>query len=365
VLRPWDQWTRTGEPKPGTEEVIAVLESVLKRNVKHPGACHHYIHATEASRTPQRAAACADLLGDIIAGASHIPHMPSHTYMRIGRYGDAVRANQRAWLADQHAAHGGAPGIYPPHNLHMLLSAAAWDGQSAVALQASRDLARNYPGAGSFYPLLILTRFGRWDEILDQPTSTNRFHTGVRFFARGLAHLAKQRSDSAQTSLDSLDAIVAVTGDSVRFRGHSQRALLGIARAILGGEMAASKGEHARGVELLRAALPFEDSLRYDEPEPWPLPLRHVLGAILLESGRHAEAEAAYNEDLRVHPNSGWVLLGLEQSLLAQGRRDEAAQVRERFERAWQRADVWIGGSRIAPRQGASATTAPATGRDD
>lgn len=239
MLRPWDQWTRTGDPKPGTEEVIAVLESVLARDIRHPGACHHYIHATEASRAPGRAAPCADLLGAIIPGASHIPHMPSHTYMRIGRYADAVRANQKAWHADQRAAYGGVPGIYPPHNLHMLLTSAAMDGQSAVAIQASRDLARGFP-VNAFYPMLALARFGRWEEALEiSRPQREGFHLGIYRFGRGLAHLAQARLDSARAELDSLRAVLAATPDSHRFRSHPQRSLLGIAHGILAGEIAA------------------------------------------------------------------------------------------------------------------------------
>lgn len=359
VLRPWDQWTRAGDPKPGTEEAVAVLESVLARDIRHPGACHHYIHATEASRDPGRAAACADHLGDVIPGASHIPHMPSHTYMRIGRYGDAVRANQRAWHADQRAAHGGAPGIYPPHNLHMLLSAASYDGQSAVANQAARDLARAFPENG-FFPVLVLARFGRWQELLELPPLTrNGFQRGLSHFGRGLAHLGLGQIDSAVAYRDSLQAIHATTGDSLRFRRHSQKAILGIARAILTAEVEAAAGRHEMAVAALRDALPLEDSLAYDEPEPWPIPLRHVLGAILLERGDAAEAMEAYLHDLRVHPDNGWALMGLAQSLERQGRAQEANEVRARFTRAWSRADVWLQGSRVPPRPPQSSAQSP------
>jgi tetratricopeptide (TPR) repeat protein len=352
VLSPWDHWTRAGDPKPGTAEVLRVLESVLARNMRHPGACHHYIHATEASRAPERAAACADLLGEIIPGASHIPHMPSHTYMRIGRYGDAVHANQKAWYADQQAEYGGAMSIYPSHNLHMLLTSAIMDGQSAVAMQAGRDLWRSYP-SHAFYPFVALTRFGRWTEVLELPMPvSNRFHIGVAHFGRGMGFLGTGHADSARVHLDSLEALLEATAATDRFRGHPQRSLLGIARAILGGELAASQGRHDDAIRMLRAALPLEDSLTYDEPEPWPIPVRHVLGAVLLEAGQAEEAEAVYREELAVHPNNGWSLLGLHQSLAAQGRAPAAGEARRRFEESWKRADVFIPGSRFAPRRG-------------
>ena len=350
VLRPWDQWTRTGDPQPGTDEVLAVLESVLARDLRHPGACHHYIHATEASRDAGRAARCADLLGDVIPGASHIPHMPSHTYMRIGRYADAVRANQRAWHADQRAEYGGAPGIYPPHNLHMMLLAASYDGQSAVAAQAARDLARQFPEHG-FYSVLVPVRFGRWEDILEmRPLTRNAFQRGMDHFARGMAHLGLGRPDSAAMHRDSLHQVVDSIAESARYRGHPQRSLLGIALAILDAECSAVEGRYDVAVATLRGALPLEDSLEYDEPEPWPIPIRHVLGGILLESGRPADAEAVYREDLQVHPDNGWSLFGLSQALSAQGREADAREVVRQFERTWVRADVWLGGSRMAPR---------------
>ncbi len=350
VLRPWDQWTRTGEPNPGTPEVISTLESVLTRNPRHPGACHHYIHATEASNAPQRAAACADLLGAIIPGASHIPHMPSHTYMRIGRYGDAVRANQDAVIADLRAAYGGVPGIYPPHNLNMLYASAAMDGQSGIAIQAARDLDRRYPTFGSHEPLM-LARFGRWDEILDAPPPTGGLlHATAGAFSRGLAHLAKGRARDAGLELSVLDALMAGVGDSAREVGHPARSLIGIPRAILSAEIAAKGGKFDDAVKVLEAAAVLEDSLNYDEPEPWPIPVRHHLGAILLEATRYADAEAVYRADLKDHPMNGWSLDGLARALRARGRVKDAEVAERELRDAWKRADVWLVGSRFAPR---------------
>ena len=346
VLRPWNYWTKGGEAQPGIDELLRTLESVLARNIAHPGACHLYIHTTEASLQPRRAEKCADLLMDGMPGASHMRHMPSHTYMRIGRYADGVRSNQLAWIADQQAAHGGATAIYPSHNLHMLLFAASYDGQSAVAWQAARDLGRISEPA-SFYEALVLARFGRWDDLLDLTEAPdNAFRRGLWLHARGLAQLRTGHADSARANLIGIDSALAAAGDSLRFRGHLQRDLLGIARAILAGEIAASEGRHDDAVGELRAALPLEDELEYDEPEPWILPVRHVLGAVLLEAGRAAEAEEVYRDELRDHRENGWSLYGLAEALRSQGRTDEASEVDARYERAWARADAWIWGSR-------------------
>lgn len=351
VLRPWDLWTRTGAPQPGAEEVVATLEGVLARDLGHPGACHLYIHAVEASLAPQRAEACADLLGARIPGASHIPHMPSHIYMRIGRYADAVVANRKAWHVDQQAAHGGPPGIYPSHNLHMMMTAAAFDGQSAVALQAARDLARDFP-ANAFYPAVMMVRFGRWREALELPPPadrTNALHHGIHTWARGYGFLGAGQPDSARAALASLDGIIARTDADARFRGHEQRVLLRIARAMLAAELALHDGDGVTARRTLEEALPLEDSLEYDEPEPWPIPLRHVLGAVLLETGDPVQAELVYRDALLDHPHNGWSLLGLQQALRAQNRLTEADRVAAQFAERWPRADVWLRGSRFAP----------------
>lgn len=347
VLRPWDHWTRDGRPQPGTEEVLQVLESVLGRDIGHPGACHLYIHAVEASPEPERAEPCAELLGDAIPGASHVPHMPSHIWMRIGRYGDGVRANQKAWHADQMAVLGRGVQIYPTHNLHMLLFAASFDGQSAVAWQAARDLARISP-ATSFYVPLVLARFGRWPDLLEVTAEPDAASTlkGLWHFARGLAWARTGEADSARAQLAVVDAERAAAGDSLQFRGHPQADLLGIARAILAGEIAAAAGDHETAIRELTAALPLEDGLEYDEPEPWIMPVRHVLGEILLEAGRPAEAERVYRDELADHRENGWSLHGLARALRAQGRDAEAREIETRFERAWARADAWIRGSR-------------------
>ena len=331
---------------PDVRRILPILEGVLARDIRHPGACHLYIHLVEASSEPGRGEACATHLGDAIA-VSHVRHMPSHIYMNIGRYGDAVRGNQRAWHADQMAAHGGPPGVYPSHNLHMLLFAAVMDGQSAVAIQAARDLAREQP-AWAWYVPVTLSIFGRWTEVLELgPEPDDPFQAAMWRYARGVAHLRIGAAEAAGDDLARLDEIRAGIGPDERFRFHDQATLLGVPRGILAAEIAwaAERGDEA--VTLLEEAIAVEDALVYDEPEPWHLPARRVLGAILLETDRAERAEAVFREALDDHPGSGWALFGLERALRAQGKRAEADETRHAFEEAFRRADVWLRASRF------------------
>ncbi len=331
---------------PSVKEILPILEGILARDIRHPGACHLYIHLVEASPEPQRAEACADYLGDAIA-VSHIRHMPSHIYMNIGRYGDAVRSNQRAWQADQMAAHGGPPGVYPSHNLHMLLFAATMDGQSAIAIQAARDLAREQP-TWSWYVPVTLANFGRWPELLELDAEPSEpFHAAMWRYARGLAHLRSGDAESAGRDLDRLRHHREEVPETARFRFHSQQTLLEIPAGILDAELAYATGRGAEAIATLKRAIEVEDDLTYDEPEPWHLPVRRVLGGLLLDMGRAAEAESVFRAALEDQPNSGWSLFGLARALRAQGRSAEAERAREKFEIHWARADVWLRSSRF------------------
>jgi hypothetical protein len=209
------------EPRRGTRDLAdpdvrrlhGVLEEMLARDIRHPGACHLYIHATESTAEPGKAAACAEFIGNAIPGASHINHMPSHTWNEIGRWGDAVRANIQAWHSDLKAEYGEGFAIYPSHNLHMLLFAASMDGQGAVAMQAGRDYT-DLTGS-TMYEVLTLLRFGRFEQILeveDRPEQS--VHAGMWDFAQGYAHLRTGSPGFARAYLDR----VLATADSTEAR---------------------------------------------------------------------------------------------------------------------------------------------------
>lgn len=359
---PWDYWTEDGTPKPEGAEIIATLESVLERNPNHPGALHLYIHAMEAER-PELAAQAADRLRDLNINTGHLIHMPGHIYIRVGRYHDAVVANQQAAAADAHYAQQHDPeGIYPvaymPHNHHFLWYAAVMSGQRDVALQAARDTANlvdqslireaGYSTLQHFtmIPLYTQVKFGMWDEILAQPAPAEDlvYPTGVWHFARGMAYTAKGQLSQASQELESLKSIatnpdlVSVTVDGLNSADH----LLNIAIEVLSGELAAKQGNDEAAIVHLQKGVELEDSLNYTEPASWYAPVRQTLGSVLLQANRPVEAEQAYRADLATYLENGWSLYGLAQSLQAQGKTQEAQQVQARFEQAWQYADTSI-----------------------
>lgn len=328
---------------PEVQEIHRVLESVLAQDITHPGACHLYIHATEPTQRPGKAEACADHLGQAIPGASHIQHMPSHTYNRIGRWNDAVLANTDAWHSDLKAEHGDGFAIYPSHNLHMLLFAASNGGQGAVAIQAGKDYADLMEG-GTFYEALTLFRFGRFDDLLElraEPEGT--VFRGLWDFAKGYAHLRTGDEGTARWYLHRVRTAMEDDPDA-QFRGHTATQLLGVVSAILEGEILRANGELDRAIRVLQEGGEIEDGLRYDEPEPLNFSVYQWLGDALHEAGRYAEAEAAFRHELEKHPHNGWSLFGLERALLAQGEDAEAAAVRTDLEESWSRSDVYLRG---------------------
>lgn len=348
MLRPWNLYQKDGTPYPATVAASTILEGVLAANLDHPGACHLYIHAVEADR-PQAAEPCADRLAATIPGISHVQHMPSHIYVHLGRYSDAVTANQRARVFDRMAETGDGVTIYPDHNTMMLMFSAWLDGQSAVAIAAARDLAADRPEDGH-QEALMLARFGHWNELLALPKAPEgAFQNAMWRFARGLAQLRTGDQDAAQAALSHVAATREATDPKAtyHFFGHSQQRLLGIAENILAGELAAANRHGSAAIERLRAAAVLEDGLAYSEPEPWPLPARDFLGALLLDEGKPAEAERVYREALADHAANQWALTGLRHSLMAQDRAPEAAETQRQLDHASHRADVRLTASRF------------------
>jgi tetratricopeptide (TPR) repeat protein len=338
------------EPRRGTRDINdpnvhrlhQVLEGVLRRDVHHPGACHLYVHATESTVVPGRAEACAEFLGQSIPGASHINHMPSHTWNEVGRWGDSVRANLAAWHSDQKAAIGEGFAIYPEHNLHMLLYAASYDGQGAIAMRAGKDYTRLT--GESFYEVLTLMRFGRFDEILlvtGRPTA--EIPGGLWDFAQGYAHLKQGNVDFARLYLGRVNKLAETS--TAMFRVHTAKNLLTIAGGILEGEIQRMAGDLAGATASFQRAADIQAALVYDEPEPLPFSAFHWLGAALIESGRFDDAEKAYRTELTDHPHNGWSLIGLQQAL--QGKGADGAAVRADFAASWSRSDTWIRSSRF------------------
>ena len=327
---------------PNVQRLHAVLESVLDRDITHPGACHLYIHATESTVNPGLASGCAEHLGSEIPGASHINHMPSHTWNEIGRWADGVRANLDAWHSDLKAEVGEGVAIYPTHNLHMLLFAASMDGQGAIAIQAGKDYAK-LTGDGVFHAL-TLVRFGRFDEVLaltERPEQDGS--AGLWDFAQGYAHLRNGDADFAQVYLDRVLKLAGET--NARFRFDSAELLLKTVGGILEGEIRRADGHLHAAIESFERAVEVEDRLEYSEPEPLPFAARHWLGAALLEAGRFADAERVYRAELEDHPNNGWSLFGLRQALDAQGK--ASPDVEAEFEKSWARSDTWMAASRF------------------
>jgi len=363
-LTPWDYHEESGEAKPTTREVVAVLESVLQRNENHPGAIHYYIHAVEASNTPERAEPGADRLISLVPAAGHLVHMPAHIYLRVGRYDDAVVANEKASAADesyidQCNAQGFYPAMYYPHNIHFLWFSATLEGRSRMAHDASRRLVRNvpeemiakFPGLQAFKPIPIfsLVRFGAWDEILKEeaPPAGEVYTSAMWQYAQGLASLKSGRNDEAMARFKSLSKLAKSKGIKALDKEFPARRLSKIAMLILKGEMAGAGGDHDKRVKALAEAVRVQDTLPYTEPPHWYYPVRQSLGAALLAAGRPAEAEAVYRTDLEKTPRNGWSLFGLARSLEAQGKAAEADEAEAGFKTAWVRADFELSASAL------------------
>ena len=342
-LRPWDYWSKDGKPREGTAEVVADLEKVLASTPDHPGACHYYIHAVEAVQ-PMKAVACAERLAALMPGAGHLVHMPAHIYIRVGRWADAITANEHAVHTDEsYIRDQGPSGVYPiayyPHNYHFLSFAATMAGRTEQAIGAARSLsqqinlevAKQVPMVEAMVPFLHLTllTFGRFDEVLSEPMppADLPIATALTQYARGTALAAKGQAQEAGAALEQVRAAAEAATDPLN------RSILQIAQHALAGEIA-QRGNDLKGAEAhYREAMKIEDELLYMEPPHWYYPIRHSLGTVLLTQGRAAEAEREFRRDLERFPENTWSLHGLQAALRAQEKMSDAEALQERIAR--------------------------------
>lgn len=359
-LSPWRYWNRDGSPRPQTRELLAQLEQVIGAHPHHPGANHFYIHAVEAVQ-PERAVGAAERLANLMPGAGHLVHMPGHIYVRVGRYLEAIQANEHAvhadetYIRDQSPAFGVYVAGYYPHNYDFLAFAASMIGRSAQAIGAAEKMASLAPQEMLREPgltflqhhqtrhLQLKVRFGRWDEILEVPAPPEDLpHArGMWHYARGRALAARGDVRGADGELTRLRAIAQDPEVApLRLEFNTAGALLGLATEVLAGHLAAAKGDSRGAIDHLREAVRLEDELVYGEPPEWTVPVRQELGTILLAAGAAAEAEQAFREDLDRFPDNGWSLHGLARALRAQNRGSEADAVAERLRSVWASADV-------------------------
>ncbi|NOX71045.1 MAG: tetratricopeptide repeat protein [Gammaproteobacteria bacterium] len=360
---PWDYWLDPDNPKPLTEEVISALETVLDRSPTHPLAIHLYIHAMEASSQPERAEGPADQLQDLVPGAGHLVHMPSHIYWRVGRYADASLANVKAAAVDEEYiaacnAQGFYPAAYYPHNIHFLWAASSMEGRSAVAIEAGRKVAANvqlemidqFPGVEFFktIPMQSLVQFGRWDDVLaePQPPENLEYSNGIWHYARAVAYARTGNIEAARAEQAMLGPIKEEADvlflDTIQYPASM---LLEIADSLALGEIAMADNDFGAATSHFERAVSVQDELPYTEPPFWYYPTRHSLGKALLAAGNAAEAEAVYRSDLEKYPRNGWAMFGLIQALDAQSK--DASDIQKRFDAIWSQADVELTASRF------------------
>jgi tetratricopeptide (TPR) repeat protein len=359
---PWDYWLGDRSPKPETEEAIASLRYVMLRNPDHPGANHLFIHAVEAGPNPELGLPAADRLLHFAPQAGHLVHMPSHIYMRVGQYHEATLANELAVAADRSyiqscRAQGFYPGVYYPHNVHFLWWATLFEGRSADAMRAARQVADIAIDAVCgptpvleaprfrHLPWLTSLRFGRWDEILavNEPPATNSFMVDrvMWHYTRGLALAALTQADAAAEEHARMVALLRLPEvASLDTPYFPATGILKVAEHVLAARIAQARGDSPTMIAQFDEAVAAEDALPYMEPAFWSLPTRQSYGAALLQAGEPARAEEVFRKDLELFPRNGWSLFGLEQALRAQGRTQAAEGVHREWNQAWKHADV-------------------------
>jgi len=366
--QPWDYWMSDAVTSKGHgADIVATIETVLKKEPLHPGALHLYIHAVEASNTPDRAEAAADKLEPLMPAAGHLVHMPSHIYFRVGRYADAVKVNALAAQKDEeYIAACKAQGFYPlayySHNIHFLWTSSEMLGQYAVARNAAARVIKasdaGMPMAAGLPPVQLYrivpvvtdVRFGRWSDVLAEkmPPPELKLTTAIFHYARAFAYANKHQFKLAAQERAKLALMIAnkefAAIDAFPVPG-TKMAELGL--TLVDGEIARQRGHLAKALTFFKKASDLYDAIPYTEPDYWYQPVSHIYGAALLQAHKPVEAEAVYRRSLLDHRIDGWALFGLEQALKAQGKTIEAAKVRAEFDKAWSMADVKLASSRF------------------
>jgi len=350
-LRPWQLWTADGLPAEGTLEIVEVLENVLRRDPNHPGANHYYIHAVEASKTPERALPSAMRLGSIMPGAGHIVHMPSHIFLRLGDFQSSATVNETASEVDRkYIERSGAKGVYPlmyySHNLHFVSYARMMQGRYDDALDYARRLKRNVDGSIDEMPMiapygtfewLILSRFAKWEELLAQPRpkEKNGFLNAMYHYSRGLAFAGLGRTNEAKVERGEIEGVSGQISEKEMLRINSARSVLAIGLADLDARIARAEGDAGTEIVHWRRAVDLQDKLSYMEPPEWHYPVREALGGALLRQGKPSEAEAVFRKDLEINPRNGRSLFGLLEALKVQKKSVSTDWVKREFTEAW------------------------------
>ncbi|WP_460219142.1 tetratricopeptide repeat protein [Psychroserpens sp. MEBiC05023] len=367
-LHPWDLNEKDGTEKPWTPEIVALLNGIIKNNPTHPGANHFYIHAVEASNTPERAYASAKVFDDgTIPGAGHLVHMPSHVYIRTGDYHKGTVANINAVKADSTYvtlchAQGAYPLAYYPHNYHFMAATAALEGNKHWAMIGANKVSKHVhpdimaePGWGTlqhYYviPYYSMVKFGMWDEILKKEESSNlKYPLAMQHYAKGMAYIAKGKLDNAKNELNALKVYAAdesmnnITIWDINTVGN----LIGIADKVLEAELLAAQGNFKTSIALLKDAVSIEDALNYNEPPDWFFSIRHHLGDIFIRNKQYQEAITTYQEDLKRLPKNGWAQHGLRLAYEKLGDAENVSKMNAAIEESWSTADVELIGSKV------------------
>lgn len=366
-LYPWDLYDKEGEPKEWTPGVITLLEKVMKDYPNHPGAHHFYIHATEASNSPERALSSAEKFDNgLVPGAGHLIHMPSHTYIQTGDYHKGSLANLKAVEVDSAYvttchAQGAYPIVYYPHNYHFLAFTATLEGNRSRALMAADKLAERIhpdimkePGWSTlqhYYmiPYFVEVKFGAWDKILERELNDSLLYPeAISHYARGMAFLGKKDLPEAKAELDKLEVLAKDERlkEMTIWEINSMQSVVDIARKVLKGEILASEGKFDESISLLNEAIVLEDGLNFQEPPDWFFSVRQILGAIQIEAGKYEEAVKTFEEDLKILPKNGWAQHGLKLAYQKMDEQEKVRQMDELLKDSWATADVVIETSR-------------------